>query len=187
MIDFERNLSLLLDAEVKFVVIGGFALYARGSSQLTRDLDICYDRSRENIQRLVKAIEPHHAHLRGAPSDLPFLFDAETIWRGLNFTLTTDLGDLDLLGEVQGIGQYKEAAMRSTRLELFGRSCQVLSLEGLIAAKRAAGRPRDLAVLPELEALWELESLKSEADAGISKSTKDPKHDHGKRSGRQRG
>ena len=166
MIDFERNLSVLREGGVEFVVIGGFAMYSRGSSYLTRDLDICYERSQDNIHLLVKALAPYHPRLRGAPKSLPFFFDKQTISHGLNFTLTTDLGDLDLLGEVSGIGQYKEVLAQSTTLELFGQSCQVLSLEGLIAAKRAAGRPRDLAVLPELEALRELESLRLSEPGG---------------------
>lgn len=159
---FERTLTILFEGGVNFVVIGGVAISAHGSAHVTFDLDICYDRSPENIRRLVDALKPCHPRLRGAPADLPFFFEMETIVRGLNFTFTTDLGDLDLLGEVAGIGQYKEALTRSTTLELFGRPCQVLSLDGLIAAKRAAGRPRDLAVLPELEALRELETLQFE-------------------------
>lgn len=187
MIDFERTLSGLLNAEVDFVIIGGFALYVRGSSQLTRDLDICYDRTRENIQRLVKAIEPYHPRLRGAPSDLPFLFDPETIRRGLNFTLTTDLGDLDLLGEVQGIGKYRDALARSAAIELFGRKFNVLSLEGLIASKRAAGRPRDLVVIPELEALLELESLNFGGHEKHGNRPKEPKQNQAKERRGQRG
>ncbi len=172
---FERTLLALAGGEVSFVVIGGVAISAYGSAHVTFDLDICYDRTRENIQRLVKAIEPYHPRLRGAPSDLPFLFDAETIRRDLNFTLTTDLGDLDLLGEVQGIGQYKDVLTRSAAIELFGRQFNVLSLEGLIASKRAAGRPRDLAVIPELEALLELDSLKFGGREKPGNKPKEPK------------
>lgn len=157
MNDFERLLSLLADGEVQFVVIGGVAMYANGSPHLTRDLDICYQRSPENIRRLVSALAPHRPRLRGAPADLPFIFDERTVTHGLNFTLTTELGSIDLLGEVQGLGDYGAVAGAARSMKVFGRECQILSLDGLIQSKRAAGRPRDLAVLPELEALRELE------------------------------
>ncbi len=131
-------------------------MVAHGSAQVTQDLDICYERSRENIRRLVRALKSCHPRLRGAPSDVPFRFDVETIERGLNFTLTTDLGDLDLLGEVTGLGLYHLVRASSETMQVYGKSCHILSLDGLIKSKRAAGRPRDLAALPELEALAEL-------------------------------
>jgi len=108
MNDFERTLKILCDAGVRFVVIGGVAASAHGSAHLTYDLDICYDRARDNIERLAKALEPYHPRLRGVPDDLPFCFDTTTIGNGMNFILTTDLGDIDLLGEVIGIGGYKK-------------------------------------------------------------------------------
>jgi cyclohexa-1,5-dienecarbonyl-CoA hydratase len=154
--DFERCLKVLLDGGVEFVVIGGVAMYAHGSAHLTRDLDICYERSRENIERLATAFSPYHARLRGVPADVPFHLDASTVTKGMNFTLITDLGDLDLIGEVAGLGQYSAVRDSSITLDLFGRSCRVLSLAGLIQAKRATGRGRDAAALPELEALREL-------------------------------
>ena len=93
--------------------------------------------------------------LRGAPADLPFQWDAQALRNGLNFTLQTDLGALDLLGEIQGVGTYCDVRKNAIELDLFDVPCAVMSLEDLIAAKRAAGRPKDLLVLPELEALLE--------------------------------
>jgi hypothetical protein len=93
--------------------------------------------------------------LRGAPAGLPFLWDAETLRRGLNFTLTTDLGDLDLLGEMSGVGGYDQVRPNAVNKTVFGVECAVLSLSDLIVAKRAAGRTKDLEALVELEALWE--------------------------------
>jgi hypothetical protein len=85
----------------------------------------------------------------------------------LNFTLSTDLGAVDLRGEVQGLGDYAAVAAASGPMELFGRQFKVLSLEGLIRSKRSAGRPRDLAILPELEALLEIEAeTKSDSRGG---------------------
>lgn len=157
MIDPSKAITILNDAGVAFVVIGGAAMIAHGSARSTQDLDICYGRSAENISRLAKALEDYHPRLRGAPRDLPFRFDAETIEHGLNFTLVTDIGDIDLLGEVQGLGFFDAVHAVSRPMEIYGVTCQILTLDGLIKAKRAAGRPRDLAVIPELEALRELE------------------------------
>lgn len=153
--NLDKLIPLLVESEVAFVIIGGVAASIHGSAQVTLDLDICYARDRENLDRLAKALAPLRPRLRGAPPDIPFVWDSTTLRNGLNFTLTTEWGDLDLLGEVTGVGGYAEALAASVRLELFSSTCAVLSLPALIAAKRAAGRPRDLQALPELEALWE--------------------------------
>ena len=155
MIDFEKTLTLLSDAGVRFVIVGGLAVTIHGSSYVTFDLDICYARDRDNLARLTSALRPVNPRLRGAPAGLPFRFDEETLKRGLNFTLTTDVGEVDLIGEVAGVGDYTQAAAASAPVELFGRQYEVLTLDALIASKCAAGRPKDLQVLPELEALRE--------------------------------
>jgi hypothetical protein len=123
---------------------------------LTNDIDSCCARTPNNIERLAKALEPYHPALRGAPPGLPFHFDAKTIGNGLNFTLSTDLDDLDFLGEVSGLGSFQEVLAASDVRNVGGVECRVLSLEGLIKSKIAAGRPRDLYVLPELGGLNEL-------------------------------
>ena len=155
MTDFERLFHLLGDARVDFILVGGMAAAVHGASRLTQDLDVVYSRERANLERLAAALAPHHPYLRGAPPGLPFRWDAETIERGLNFTLTTTLGDLDLLGEITGGGGYDDLLARSTVIEVFGVSCRCLDLPALIEVKRAAGRPRDLEALAELEALLE--------------------------------
>ena len=99
--DFEEALRTLVDGGVRFVIVGGAAATAHGSTQLTQDLDIVYDRAPENVDRLVGALAPLHPYLKGAPPGLPFGFDRDTVLAGLNFTLTTDLGDLDVLGETE--------------------------------------------------------------------------------------
>ncbi len=159
MIEFERCLNILRDEQVEFVVIGGVAGAAHGSTAVTFDLDICYARSAANLERLVRALAPFHPRLRDAPSDHPFKFDLETVRQGLNFTLTTDLGDLDLFGEVAGLGGYEQTRASSISLELYGRPCLLLSLDGLIQSKRASNRPKDKLAVLELEALKELQML----------------------------
>jgi hypothetical protein len=116
----------------------------------------CYERSGPNIDRLARALRPYHPVLRGAPAGLPFQFDAQAISRGLNFTLSTDLGDIDFLGEVSGLGGFGSVKAASDFMDVGGIEIRVLSLAGLIKSKTAAGRSRDLYVLPELKALEEL-------------------------------
>ncbi|MBM4257468.1 MAG: nucleotidyltransferase [Deltaproteobacteria bacterium] len=153
---FEQLLQILHSAGSKFVLIGGLAAIAHGAATVTGDVDICYARDPDNLERLSQALAPFHPRLRGAPPDLPFCLDTPTLRAGLNFTLTTDVGDLDLLGEVLGLGGYESVQVVSEEVELYGLSCLVLTLEGLIRAKRAAGRPKDLRALYELEALFAL-------------------------------
>jgi hypothetical protein len=150
---FEQLLQTLHTAKVKFVLVGGLAMVAHGSAALTGDVDLCYARDQDNLERLAQALAPFHPRLRGAPPDLPFRLDVPTLRAGLNFTLTTDLADLDLLGEVLGLGGYEAVRGVSEGIELYGFPCSVLTLEGLVRAKRAAGRPKDLRALHELEAL----------------------------------
>jgi hypothetical protein len=146
-------IGVLADAGVEVVVIGGLAAQAHGSARLTQDADFIYRRTRENIERLVAALAPHHLYLRGAPPGLPFRFDVPTIERGLNFTLTSSLGDVDFLGEMVGGGTYDDVLPHTQELSVFGKNVRVLDLPALIRAKRAAGRPKDLEALAELEAL----------------------------------
>jgi hypothetical protein len=104
---------------------------------------------------LVKALAPLNPYLRGAPRGLPFRFDVPTIKRGLNFKLVTDLGDLDLLGELTGVGSFADVASESLEAMLFGSTHLFINLDGLIRSKRAAGRAKDLEVVAELEAIRE--------------------------------
>ena len=88
--------------------------------------------------------------LRGAPETLPFVLDVPTLRAGLNFTLRTAAGDLDLLGEVTGVGAYTSVQRLSVTLTVYGRGERVLGLDGLERAKRAAGRLKDLVDLAEI-------------------------------------
>jgi hypothetical protein len=160
----EQLLTALCKADVAFVVIGGMAAVAQGSSYVTADLDICYLRQPHNYQRLSQALHPFHPQLRGAPADLPFVLDAATLKAGLNFTLTTAGGDLDLMGEVTGLGDYEAVKAHAEEVELYGYRVWVLTLAGLIRSKQAAGRPKDLRLLPELQALQALQTESQEEE-----------------------
>lgn len=153
MIDFGRLLAALVHGGVEFIVIGGMAATAHGSAHVTVDLDIVYHRTLDNIARLAAALSPLQPYLRGAPPGLPFRFDADTIRRGLNFTLVTAAGDLDVMGEAVGGGTYDALFPRSEVRRLFDLEVRFVDLEMLIHLKRAAGRPKDLERIAELEAL----------------------------------
>lgn len=146
-------LRALTDAKVRFILVGGAAATAHGAARLTVDLDIVYDRSADNLRHLVDALAEHHPYLRGAPPGLPFHFDSETLRRGLNFTLSSKIGDIDLLGEITGGGGYSDLLPYTISLQPFGIECLCLNLHRLIQVKRAAGRPKDWEAIAELEAL----------------------------------
>jgi len=153
VIDFPGLLRTLSEARVDFIIVGGAAATAHGSARLTQDLDVVYARERSNLDRLSAALAPHEPYLRGAPEGLPFTLDAATLASGLNFTLTSKLGDIDLLGEIVGGGGYVDLLPHCIEIDLFGVRCRCLGLAKLIEVKRAAGRPKDLEALAELEAI----------------------------------
>ena len=155
MIDFSALLRTLAHHDAAFIVVGPAAAIAHGSARLTQDLDVVYERSPGNLEKLVAALAEYRPYLRGVPQGLPFHWDLATLSRGLNFTLTTSLGSIDLLGEITGGGRYEDLLPEAIELDVFGTRCLCLSLSQLIRAKRAAGRPRDLEALAELEAIEE--------------------------------
>jgi hypothetical protein len=158
MTDFGGLIRHLHAEGVRFVLVGGFAGTIHGSPRITVDLDVVYARDGDNLERIVRALAPLSPYLRGAPPGLPFSLDAATLARGLNFTLTTSLGDVDLLGEVAGGGMYERLLPRATRLTVMGTEILVVTLRELIRLKRAAGRPRDLEAIAELEILLEAQA-----------------------------
>ena len=153
--NFGAILPLLTRYGVKFIVIGGGAAIAHGSARLTSDVDVVYSRDPDNVRNLVAALKDYEPYLRGAPPGLPFHWDEPTIKSGLNFTLRTTLGDLDLLGEVTGGGSYEALLPYTEEMTAFGIQCRFVTLERLIQLKRAAGRPKDFDALAELQALLE--------------------------------
>ena len=155
MTGLARLLSILHDAGVQFIVVGGVAAAAHGSARVTQDLDISYARNDANLQRIVAALQPLDPYLRGAPPGLPFQWSVARLRAGLNFTLTTKAGDIDLLGEIIGGGAYEDLLPHTITAVVFKRETRILDLPWLIRVKRAAGRPRDLEVIAELEALRE--------------------------------
>lgn len=154
--DFQTLIDALVDAEVRFVIIGGLALVAQGSAHITQDIDIAYTRDAENLQALTSALAPFHPTLRGAPPGLPFKFDARTLRNGANFTFQTDVGRIDVLAHVPGIASFDKLWDCANVKNLYGHTVRVASLDALTAMKKAAGRTQDLRHLAEIEALKKL-------------------------------
>ncbi len=156
----------LLDAldrnEVEFVVIGGVAGLAHGSSYPTYDLDIAYARDARNLERTAAALRDIGVTLRGAPDDLPFQVDAKTLEVGMNFTFITDFGEFDILGHVDGIRSYEDLRAHSEIQEVGGLPVPVASLNHLIGMKRRVDRAKDQMMIEEYVVM---ERLRREWDA----------------------
>lgn len=150
-----RHLALLralVAGDVRFVLVGGVAAALHGAARATYDVDVVYSRDEDNLLRLVAALRPLSPYPRGAPPGLPFVWDVRTVRSGLNFTLRTDLGDLDVLGQVPG-GDYDSLVGHTVETPLEGITIRTVDLPTLIRLKRAAGRPKDFEALAELELL----------------------------------
>jgi hypothetical protein len=143
-------LERLVRAEVECVLIGGFAAIAHGSSLQTRDVDVCIRLGEENLRRIQKAFEGLHPVHRARP-DLPLDLTPELCARLKNLYLKTDLGIVDCLGEVMGVGDYEEALRHSVPLEFPFGTCRLLDLDTLIKSKQALGRPHDLLTVEHLK------------------------------------
>jgi predicted nucleotidyltransferase len=141
---------------VEFIVIGGQAAALLGSPVPTFDVDLCYRRTPDNLRRLAEALTELHPTLRGAPPDLPFRLDAESLALGANFTFNTDLGPLDLLGWVEPFGPYENLLPHVEVIPVGVGTLQTIGLDDLIAIKRHIGRPKDKVALVQLEALKRL-------------------------------
>jgi len=152
---FTRAVQALCDAEVEFVVIGGLSANLHGSARVTFDIDLCYSRGTSNLKRLAAALAPFHPRPQGFPAELPFVWDETTLRNTTVLTLQTDLGEIDLLAEVAGLGSWEDVKAGSILVGAFDRTFSILDLRSLIRAKRASGREKDLAALPELESLLE--------------------------------
>ena len=166
--ELPRLLEPLVRHGVEFVLIGGMAGIARGSTYPSYDLDVVYARSRANVSRLVAALEEIGVRLRGAPPDLTFLLDEQTIENGANFTFITPYGDLDVLADVAGIRSFEELLSAAEEIEVHGIAVHVASLDHLIAMKRAANRPKDKLMVEEYIIIADLEKeqARKEAEAG---------------------
>ena len=138
-----RALRTLVDHGVRFVLIGGYAGALRGSPVITGDVDVCYARDDENLERLAGALGVLDARLRGAPADVSFRLDARTLRAGDHFTFTTSAGPVDILGTPAGTKGFADLDGGATDEVIDGLTIRVASIEDLIRMKRAAGRTKD--------------------------------------------
>lgn len=149
----EQIIDVLRKHGVEFMVVGGQAEVIFGSPRVTYDTDLCYRRTADNLKRLAAALREIKPSLRGAPPDLPFTLDERALALGLNFTFTTPLGDLDLLGELEPLGGYDKLAPRAEQWSVGGTELLVISLDDLITIKQHINRPKDRDSLYQLLAI----------------------------------
>ena len=150
-------LERLVAGTVDFIVIGGIAAVVHGSATITRDLDIVYAPDHDNLERLGEVLVTLGARLRGVTDDVPFVPDGRTLRRTRVLTLDTPQGRLDVLAQPDGSPAYELLRERSVLTDLEGIVVRVAALDDLIAMKRAAGRPKDLVAVEELEAIQRLQ------------------------------
>lgn len=143
-------LKLLAAHHVRYVIVGEQAMHAHGAPLMTEVIDICYQRTPANLGRLVAAIASLRPSFRRGASECACHFDLPTLAAGMNFPLLTDCGYINLLGEVSGIGDYDQVVAQSVERNVYGLNIRILSVDGLIAAKKAAGRIMDQLHLLEL-------------------------------------
>lgn len=154
MNNLNNLLQVLLENEIDFVLIGGFAGVVHGSTQVTRDLDICALVTPAQVEKLRAALKDLHPQHRMNPNFKPsFLTEPKDLSNLRNLYLETDLGVLDIISEVTEVGDFEQVKMNSVEIELFGRKCKVISVDALIKAKEKMGRPKDKLVVAELRAL----------------------------------
>lgn len=148
-LDLGELLGVLTRHGVEFVVVGGVAGLAQGSSYPTFDLDVAYARDRGNLKRLVEALRELDVTLRGAPDDLPFQIDIRTLEHGANFTFDTAFGKFDVLGDLEGSGGFDSLRSKAVLTVVAGVEVRVASIDHLIAMKRKANRPKDRNMVEE--------------------------------------
>jgi hypothetical protein len=154
MNNLNNLLQVLLENEIEFVLIGGFAGVVHGSTQVTRDLDICALVTPAQVDKLRMALKDLNPKHRMNPSFKPsFLLEPKDVENLRNIYLETDLGVLDIISEVIEVGDFEQVKKNSVEIELFGHRCKVMSIDALIKAKEKMGRPKDKIVVAELKAL----------------------------------
>lgn len=156
--DLPNLLLRLADVGVRFVIVGGYAGVVHGCTYMTQDVDICCDFSTTNLLTLQKALSDLHPVHRMTPGRKPLELTAANAGEFKNLYLDTDLGHLDCLSEIQGLGRYDQVEQVSVPIEVEGRLLRVLSIDALIAAKEAMNRPRDREAVRQLKAMRQLRS-----------------------------
>jgi hypothetical protein len=150
-----------VDGGVDFVIVGGVAVVLQAMPRFTKDLDICYSMTDENLEALGDVLVGLKARLRGISEEVPFVPDGRTLRQTQIVCLTTPSGDIDLLVRPDGSPTYDALRGSADVMELAGRSVRVASIEDMLGMKRAAGRPQDLIDIESLEVAREQRRLRS--------------------------
>lgn len=153
MQNLQALLKLLVHSPIDFVLVGGFAAVLHGCNQTTRDIDICILYSPEQIERLREILAPFHPLYRVGDVSRSFLDLRVDLSKKQDLHLSTDLGVLDVITDVKGVGDYYDLLARSDEIELYQGKCRLIGIDDLIKSKKALGRHRDLVVVEELEAI----------------------------------
>ena len=148
-----KILERLNQRQVEYVLVGGLAAVLHGVTLVTRDVDVCLPFTEEDLARLEQALADLHPVHRMTPQRLPFVLERGLAARLKNLYLQTDLGVLDCIGEVAGIGDYPKVKRRSVMADLPVGSCRVLSIPALIESKQALNRAQDKLAVIQLRAI----------------------------------
>jgi hypothetical protein len=155
MQDLSELTRRLVEAQVEFVLVGGFAAVAHGVTLVTRDVDICCRFDEANLMRIQRALSDLHPTHRSRP-DLPLALTGEQCASLKNLYLKTDLGAVDCLGAILGVGNFETVLRHSIELELPFGVCRILELETLIRAKETMDREHDRITVRQLKAIQRL-------------------------------
>jgi hypothetical protein len=155
MSNLEDLVDRLIRARMDFVIVGGFAVLAHGASMMTEDIDVCCPFSETNLKALWSAVGDLHPVHRMTPQRLPFEVTPEFGVGLKNVYLATDLGKLDCLGDILGVGSFDEVKARSVEIRFESGACKVLGIDALIQAKLATNRTRDRMAVLQLKAIKE--------------------------------
>ena len=146
-------LSRLVRAEVDFVVVGGVAAVLHGAAYATRDLDIAAPINLENVRRLWSVVADLHPRWATVPRHPAVQESVETLATFRNFYFLTDLGRLDVLGEIPPIPSYEALKGSAIRMPLDGLTVAVISINHLLQIKESLNRPQDRLVAEQLRAI----------------------------------
>lgn len=161
MLQFGQLLKRLIENDVEFIVIGGVAAALHGSPMSTVDLDVCAPMTDQNVERIHAAMQGISPRFRMRPDKMR-LWDEPSRLHGLkNIYLSTDIGVIDILGELPGVGSYRDIADKFEMFEIDGLRQKVLSVDTLIAAKTIAGRDKDKAAVRHLQVAQKVKARKS--------------------------
>jgi hypothetical protein len=160
--DFFDLLARLVEAGVDFVIVGGFAGVAHGCTYVTQDIDICCDFSPDNLLRLQNAISDLHAVHRMTPKQPKLNLTKENCTLYKNLYLDTEIGQLDCLSFIDGVGDYEKVKTASEVIQTEDIQLRILNIEALIESKKAMGRELDKQAILQLETIKELKSKKSD-------------------------